>query len=61
MQWSFPSDDLVSFMLMQFVLRAVITTFAETNVGFPTTRGTSSALMGNHSLRHFSGDSTVIL
>jgi hypothetical protein len=44
MQWSFPSADRGSFMRMQFVLSAVITTFDETNVGFPITRGTSSAL-----------------
>jgi hypothetical protein len=46
MQWSFPSADRESFMRMQFVLSALITTFDETNVGFPITRGTSSALTG---------------
>jgi hypothetical protein len=32
MQWSFPIFDLVSFMLTQFVLSAVITLFADTNI-----------------------------
>jgi hypothetical protein len=37
MQWSFPSADREPFMRMQFILSALVTTFDETNVGFPIT------------------------
>jgi hypothetical protein len=60
MQWRFLSDDRGSFIRMQFVLSALITTFDEPNVGFPITQGTSSALMGNLSRYSLGGSITMV-